>query len=128
MSESQEDYWPQDLGKTGLDTPAALMGTQAALLGQKTNQQITATVQALGGSPAEFVWSFQLLSAALGNYRYELFRVFHPLTLYPATIQWEGHPNKAVGTHEEFKDALKEILGSDRTKRIVEALLAQVIR
>jgi hypothetical protein len=128
MAETQDDYWPADIAKSDIITPASLMRTQAALLGEKTNQQITATVQALAQSPSDFVWSFQLISTTLGSYRYELFRVIHPIPIYPATVFWEGHPNKVVQDQDQFKDALKEILGSDQTKKILHSLLAQIVR
>jgi hypothetical protein len=128
MAEPQDDYWPADIGQSNTVTPAAMMRAQAALLGQKTNQQITANVQSLGGNPAEFTWSFQLMSPSLGSYRYELFRVTHPLTLYPATFIWEEHPNATVQNEEGFKNFLKQVIGSDQTKNIIQALLAQAVR
>lgn len=128
MPEVQDDYWPVGIADVNITTPPSMMRTQAALLGQKTNQQITASVQAVGASPAEFNWSFQLAGAALGNYKYELFRVSHPLTLYPATFFWEGHPVIVAQNEAQFKDALRQIIGSDQTKRIIQALLAQIVR
>lgn len=129
MPEPQDDYWPSDIAETTIVTPAAIMRAQASILGQKTNQQLTANVQSLGGgSFAGFNWSFQLSGSALGSYRYELFRVTHPLTLYPATFVWEDHPDKTVQGEEEFKTFLKEILGSAQTKKIIQSLLAQVLR
>lgn len=128
MPESQEDFWP-DLSDTGnIPTPVSLMRAQAALLGQKTNQQVTANVQSLGVSPGAFAWSFQLYSSALGPYRYELFRVNHPIQLYPATFIWENHPLKIVNSETDFKDYLKEIIGSDQTKKLLQSLLAQIAK
>jgi hypothetical protein len=127
MPEAQ-DYWPPDIGETNIITPVSLMREQAALLGQKTNQQITANVQGVGSQPTQFNWSFQLVSPSLGSYRYELFRVSHPLTLYPSTFQWEGHPDRNAGNEQEFRDILKDIIASDQTKTIVHALLAQIVR
>jgi len=122
---ASEDFWPSDIGQSNIITPVAMMREQAALLGDKTNQQVTANVQSLGGAPTQLNWSFQLVSPALGNYRYELFRVTHPLALYPATVGWEGHPTMSIDSEEAFRVALKQILGSDQTKKIVQALLAQ---
>lgn len=128
MTNAADDYWPTDIGEPNAVTPASMMRAQASLLGSKTNQQVTASVVSIGGSPAEFIWSFQLLSSTLGNYRYELFRVSHPLTLFPVVVNWEGHANKVITTEQEFKEHLKEIIGSEQTKKIVQGILAQVVR
>jgi hypothetical protein len=128
MPDNQDDYWPTGIGDSNIITPAAMMRAQAVLLGQKTNQQITASVESVGSSPADFNWSFQLRGPALGNYRYELFRVSHSLMLYPAKFDWETHPPKLVENEGEFKVYLREIIGSEQTKRIINALLAQIIR
>jgi hypothetical protein len=122
----QEDYWSPDLGKKEIVTPVALMRAQANLLGERTRQQIIADVRNLSaGSPDQIIWSFQLISPVLGSYRYELFRVFHAVQVYPARINWEGHPDKEVNSQEAFKTALREILGSKQTTDIVDSLLAQ---
>jgi len=128
MAGPEEDFWPEDIAKTEMVTPVSMMRAQAAILGQKTNNQLTASVQPISGAPPHFVWSFQITSPSLGGYRYEIFRVQHPLTLYPAVFMWEGHANTTVQDDRSFKDFLKQIIGSDQTKKIVQALLAQIVR
>ncbi len=128
MPQTQEDYWPPDIEEGSFESPVAIMRAQATLLGEKTKQQMTAQVQLVSGPGQLFIWSFQLSSPALGSYRYELFRVSSPVTLFPATFHWEGHANKVVENKEEFKQTLREILGSDQTKKIIQGLLAQIIR
>ena len=125
-----DDFWPADLTNTSnITTPVSMMREQAALLGQKTNQQLTATVVPMTTGGGEFVWSFQLISTILVNYRYELFRVSHTITLYPAVFYWEAHPtSKVVASQDDFKSYMKEIIGSDQTKKIVQGLLAQIIK
>ena len=122
-----EDYWPNDITNVTVVTPVSFLREQASFLGAKTNQQLTAEVRALPAIPgASFVWSFQLWSPALKNYRYELFRVTHEITLYPATVTWENNPTRVVRDETQLKDQLRTIIGSEQTRKIVQALLAQV--
>ena len=127
MPDQPDDYWPTNLVPSSFVTPASLMREQAALLGSKTNQQITAAVVAVG-TPGAFTWSFQLFSAALGNYRYELFRVSHDLKIYPAVFNWENHADQVVANEAQFKAYLKDIIGSEQTKQIVQGMLSQIIK
>src|SRR5260370_25122597 len=93
MSGTKEDFWPADIAQTTLVTPVFIMREQATLLGEKTKQLISAAVVGIpSASNSLFIWSFQLSSAALGTYKYEVFRVVHPLTLYPVTFNWEYSP------------------------------------
>jgi hypothetical protein len=101
------------------------MRAQASLLGEKTNQQVIADVKNLSGNSEQFAWSFQLVSPALGNYRYELFRAYHSITLYPVTVSAEGKLSTTAPSEEAFKGVLRNILSSDETRRIVHSLLAQ---
>ncbi len=128
MPETRDDFWPLDIGEANITTPLSLMRAQAALLGEKTNQQVSASVIALSAPAGQFTWSFQLLSPVLGGYRYELFRASHPIKLYPVTVIWEEHQIRVVQTEEEFKGYLKQIIGSEQTKKIVQSLLSQIVR
>src|SRR5215472_5139197 len=98
----EEDFWPADITTGTITTPVSMMRAQAAFLGEKTNQQVTAKVESIGGAAQSFSWSFQLVSPSL-SYKYELFQVHHPIQLYPATVIWEGHPNVSLGNEEQFR-------------------------
>jgi hypothetical protein len=52
-----------------------------------------------------FIQSFQLPAAPLKGYESELSGLHHSISLYPATLFWEGHQPKAIQIEEEFKSA-----------------------
>lgn len=121
-----EDYWPENLAAAEIVTPISIMREQAGLLGPKTNQQVTANVVPISARDQnEFAWSFQLNSTALGGYRYELFRVYHPVLLFPLMVVWENNPVAQVQNENAFRGYLKKMLTSEQTKKVVAALLAQ---
>jgi hypothetical protein len=79
------------------------------------------------GSPPEFAYSFAINVPALDNYRYHLLTVEHAMHLYPATIEYAPAREKSVARSEkEFIDVLGNLLQRRETKRIIEALLAQI--
>jgi hypothetical protein len=82
---------------------------------------------------------FILVVPALEDYRYSLFRLHHPPTLYPVYIDESpiqdrniGHVEKAklsrgLQTPKSFRNWLRKALASAETKRILDSLLAQAI-
>ncbi len=69
--------------------------------------------------------SFYITAPALGGYRYKLFSVSHKaISIYPLSISFDGKPSKATN-EEEFRTALRDIFASERTKKVVQSLLAQ---
>jgi hypothetical protein len=84
------------------------------------------------------VVDFDLVVPALKYYSYRLLRVVHGVLPYPATVAAHRLPpsvamalsGKVSGTaeaqdEETFTNILKDILSSEETKRVLEALLAQ---
>jgi hypothetical protein len=82
----------------------------------------------------------------LDNYRYELFRIAHPVKLYPITVltgpnSQETVPadtlgsdfanrgtyqrNRELSSEKEFLEWLRSAFAADDTKRVINALLAQ---
>lgn len=124
MAENIPDFWPEDIGATTVVTPLSLMKEAASYLGPKTKQLVKAEVRtnATGDS---FQQSFLLVAPGLNNYQYLLFYLQHPITLYPATLVWQSGP-ALIMSQEQLVEKLKEIIGSEQTKKIVQALLAQV--
>src|SRR5271166_5255710 len=77
------DLWPKAKFETDIVTPVSIMRRQAALLGEKTQQLLTAEVNttAIG---TQMTHSFRLVAPTLDNYRFELFSVVHKVDeLYP---------------------------------------------
>jgi len=120
MTTQEPDFWG-DLEVDTTVTPSMILKQQAALLGVKTKHLLDAEVrtEASGGS---FFHSFCLVVPGLDNYTYELFRVYHGVSLYPvAVLRDQVRPFK---TEEEFTSWVHQRLSSPDTKRIVANLLS----
>src|SRR5262245_38143551 len=87
------DLWPTDIEKAEkLETPVSILKQQASLLGERTNQIVTAKVAQTDkdhGLPDsdDFAYVFFIAAPALGNYRYRLFTVAHGIELYPLVFK-----------------------------------------
>ena len=121
------DFWPAGLGE-GMVTPVSILREQAALLGPKTNQLVKAeVVSQAGGESGGLLHLFLIVVPTLDNYKYELFKAYHTVMLYPVSIIYM---NTSINLANEtlFRQRLGIILGSDSTKQLINALLAQVAR
>ena len=124
MPNEVRDLWPQEIRASTELAPVTILREQAALLGQKTRQLVVAEVETRNSGEL-LVHSFVILAPALDNYRYELFKVYHGVPFYPLTVDTGGAPVK-VTTEEAFVELLGKILSSQRTKDVIQSLLAQV--
>jgi hypothetical protein len=129
MSGEPNDLWPEKFEPATKKSPAELLAEQAQLLESKTGGVVKADVEdASYHSETEFARKFVLVAPKLRGYRYTLFKVIFPVTLYPVKI-WdapmEGMENFDADSEEDFRQQLKRILGSPRTKEIIASLMAQ---
>ncbi len=124
MSVQQEDYWPTLLGETTVITPVTVLKEQAALLGRKTQNLIVGRVESRP-EEGKFRHILYLMIPTLSNYRYFLLSITHDLSTYPLKIN-DATSSTAISADdlEDFRTKLKEILSSDRVKRIIETLLS----
>jgi hypothetical protein len=124
MAATNLDLWPA-LPHVKLRTPVSILREQAALLGHKTKNLLEAEVST-NTWHGELRHSFKIVAPAL-DYSFELFSVTHGLDLYPILGQ---RANEAVATRLEDEAAfivwVREQLSSERTLRLIQALLAQV--
>jgi hypothetical protein len=137
-----EDLWPSDIGYSAKRAPVVILREQASLLGQKTQNILQAEVEPQSGMSSgiklkhtPFEYSFRVVAKALGNYRYNLFKIFHDIMLYPVEIQGDNDILKEVAgegvdciladSEDEFKAILKKILGSEKTREVIAALMSQ---
>ncbi len=139
------DLWPETIGTVRVKSPVAILREQASLLGQKTQNLVQAQVKGGPADPRTFLYFFQIVVPALDYYKYELFTINHDIAFYPLTIfleedicieleksstlsPWQKTAEDAfkIETEDEFLEALKIIFGSEKTKRIVTALLSQL--
>jgi len=116
MVEKNSDLWPGNFEPAAIASPEEVMIEQAALLRTKTGESgVAAEVEdATEYGTGEFAKRFVITAFRL-NYRYVLFRVTYPPTLYPAEVRdapefaFKGRmmPGWATpGSEEEFREVL----------------------
>lgn len=120
------DLWPEDIATNVSElTPVAILKQQASLLGDKTKNLVEAQVETRAVDFQRFLeHSFYIVAPALDHYRYLLFRVTHPGTLYPVEIVSQDHKESA-GSETEFIEKIRGILSSEKTRKLVQSLIAQ---
>jgi hypothetical protein len=119
------DLWPDQFGTLSLPPPILTMREQATIISNKTGGRIVAEVAtARHGNNFEHV--FLLVAPFLDDYRYQLFRVIHPVDLYPLELHADVMDQiLQCKTSEEFETALRTIFASPQTIKVVRAILAQ---
>jgi hypothetical protein len=143
------DMWPGSIGQNiALKPPSAILKEQAALLGNKTKNIVTAEVKNKSDSGVgSFSYNFNLVAPAYG-YRYKLFQVWYGLDYYPIHFTVEGEIEKVLSKHlskpptpdqaadganrhpiakseDEFLEMLGKIFSAEKTIRIINALIAE---
>jgi hypothetical protein len=117
-----DNLWPDDIGESDLVTPVSILREQAALLGPKTENLVTAEVRT-AAVQKNIQHSFDLIAAAL-KYRYQLFTVTHAISLYPLTGSFRNTATRCAN-ETDFRHWLASVFTSEKTKTIVKALIAQ---
>jgi len=118
------NFWP-NIQPSKSKMPVSTLQQQAALLGRKTRNVVTATV-ITSPEGKDFVHELRLVAPALGHYTYEVLTVRHPISLYPARIydHVRSKEMEAPG-QSEFEQMLKEILSSTEMRDILQVLVDQ---
>lgn len=137
------DLWPEKISYTKKKTPLIILKEQAALLGKKTNNIVTASVETTNDEVSNYFNHFFYLEApALSYYRYQLFWIAHDVLLYPVQFYLDEHihveyrkiflskvvirkPEVQADTEDEFLETLKFIFQSERTLQVIEAIMVQ---
>jgi hypothetical protein len=132
------EFWPAEIqDSSGIIPPIAVMKAAAADLAAKTNNVLRGEIETIANPlKGEFEQIFFVVAPALEDYRYELLRVTHAVTLYPAWIGLREHQTDFKGEvrtrlGEQFQDAeslgkgLAAAFAIPRIQNAVKALLAQ---
>jgi hypothetical protein len=120
-----ESFW-------GAIPAAASIATPNSILTEQGNLLKAATKGALVGqtlkktSNGGFQIDFHIRAEALNNYKYYMFKVLHGVDLYPLAILPNNETRIDCKTEADFKAELRKILSSESTRKIIEALLAQI--
>ena len=118
------DFWPDFQAPQAINSPVFLLKEQAAALQEKTHGLVLAGLRPASAPDGSFWVGFDLYSPALGEYTYHLFEVTYPPQFFPVTLTAANGPQTAQ-TPDQFKTLLESVLRSDRTKQVVEAIMAQ---
>lgn len=138
------DLWPQGIETHRVQSPVAILRSQAALLGAKTKNLVQAEVTRKEDS-AQFVYKLMLIAPSLGFYKYQLLAISHEIELYPVKIVVEPSIQSELPTsmivkiddlhyveevvvaesEEEFIRILGLIFQSQKTRRVITSLMSQ---
>ncbi len=125
-----QDLWPDLSNMAPIRTPFLVLKEQAALLGQKTHNIVTAQVQGpIRSSEGDDVCVyFNLVAPALENYQFRLFEIVYSIIKpYPVRIFTHGlslTPH-AVISEEDLIEELKAIFSNRATVSAISAMVAQ---
>jgi len=142
-----DDLWPESIGQTSDSlTPLTILQEQAKLLGDKTQNIVTADVETVIDNDKDnpFVYGFYVVAPVLQNFRYRLLEISHNIEIYPLSIyvdeeiidenkDWIGIGQENIWSKKYFKakdesefiDVLRMIFSSKKTKRVVANLMRQ---
>ena len=124
MTEAEQSYWNFDALVTGLVTPRDILEKQATELERQSGGVLVGKVVTSTSEYGEMLVHSLIVRAPALEYAYGLLEIQHPADLFPVTVHSEDRSDD-VNSMEEFKDKIREILRSDRTRKIVEGLIAQ---
>jgi hypothetical protein len=118
------DLWPKAKFESNIVTPLSIMRRQASLLGEKTQQLVTAeVVTSTNGNLAAH--AFRLVVPAMDNYKYQLFNITHRVEqLYPLEAYFDSS-NPTIRDQSAFVEWLKGVLSSESTLKKIDSLIAQ---
>lgn len=131
-----KSLWPDEISVIKEVPPVSILREQAALLGGKTRNLVTAevdsgTVNEYEPITREYTPSFRdtfyLVAPALDNYRFELFRLTRKVDLlYPVKI-YSGalSIDEGITSEDELLKELANIFSHAKTINIIQSMLIQ---
>jgi hypothetical protein len=141
-----DNLWPENISEADYLTPLTILQEQAALLGTRTRNIVTADVETVidDDNKKPFTHVFYIVAPMLQNYRYRLLLIVHDIELYPIDIYTDeeifddnvpffkieedyqrGRHFFKANTELEFIEALKVIFSSRKAQRIIKNLMNQ---
>lgn len=118
------DLWGlSEAVKKEIDTPRAILRRYRENLAKSTGEILQGNLT-LRQSGDDLLFSFYVVAPKLKDYKFLLFQVDQPITMYPLQIIWNNTRIDAE-TEEKFIIELKKIIFSDGTKKLLSALIAQ---
>jgi hypothetical protein len=119
-----EDFWG-DLPAVETSFPATILREQAELLERKTNGTLQAKIVSIDDDEDTISYEFDIIAPALNGYIYTVLEIFHDAEIFPLTVKDLNKSEEYECRNEqELKTTLKQILGSDQTKKVIANLIA----
>jgi hypothetical protein len=119
------DLLPDYFGMSTVTTPLQILREQGLLMAKKSRGLVEGFVTT-NPQGEMFRHLFYFRAPSLENYTYLLFTVDHPVDLYPLLVETSVAAFPAEAKNEEqFLDQLRVIFSSEKTKRIVNAIMSQ---
>ena len=131
--------WPALQNLPPLRTPHALLLEQAELLKEISNGLLLGEVRraqfqsnsptvlhTLETSDAPLVSTLFVVAPSLANYRYEVLDSVYSVQLYPVLVSTPSTQYTRCDDESAFLKAVKEILSSPKTERVLRGLMAQI--
>ena len=125
MEKSNRDLWPDDIGVSNLRAPVTILREQAGFLSDKTLHIVEGLVKSQTSDENKFLHAFYLEAPALDRYQFYLFSIEHDTDFYPVKILSEGQSSFVAKSEEELMTQLANLFSSEKTKKVVHALIAQ---
>ena len=120
------DLWPPDLKTPASRTPVQILREQASLLTRKTNGLLEGEIVTITGDKG-LIHRFNIVVIALGGYVYRLLSISHAAdNLYPIAVLEPASNETTLNDEASLVEWLRQVLGSENTRRVVSILLAQI--
>jgi len=124
---STENLWGSLDDFKKVKTPLSIIREQGELLTQATQGVLQGFVK-IDSQADRINFSFFIVAPGLNNYKYEVLKVSHPITIYPVMVfntveekqRWEECTHELI-----FLSKIKSILSSSKIKKVIESLLSQ---
>jgi len=130
------DLWPEDIRAVSVKAPVTILREQAAFLGQRTKNIVTAeVVRCVSIDTVKF--AFYIVGPAISNYRWRVFTMSYGAEYYPLTLELapgvlQGFCDDAaphgvtatISSRDEFLVELRKVFAADKTLRVIRAILA----
>ena len=124
MTTTIKDLWPADFALEERTPPVTILRQQAVLIGRKTKNLVEGDVETSTTAANVFVHTFYLMAPVLDDFRYPVLTAVHDIGLYPVTVEADGKETLCAN-EDAFYTALQLVFTSEKTHKVITALLAQ---
>jgi hypothetical protein len=125
MATSIPNLWPDDIANSNLRSPVAILREQARFLAEKTRHLLEGFVRTKVLANNQLSHFFYIEAPKLDGYQFHLFTIEHQTDFYPVKIFSDSDHYVIAKSEEELMKRLSDLLSSEKTKKVIHALIAQ---